>query len=283
MAGILEIRRRVRAVKNIQQVTRAMQMVAAAKLRRSQERLLAARPYAAALEEIIADLARRGPLLDHPFFRPQGGPVAYLVVGGDRGLCGAYNMNVVRHALDGIAARGDEVMVIAAGRRVRDFLRRRGVSLEGEYAPLGEEIELKLARVVADRLGNAFAEGRCRELRVIFTRYVSAGTQQVEERVLLPLEAPAEEQKRAMVEYHLEPSPRVAGQFLLPRYLQVEVYRLLLEAKTSEHAARMRAMANATDNAEEMITELTMEMNRERQAGITREIAEIVGGAEALK
>ena len=283
MAGILEIRRRVRAVKNIQQVTRAMQMVAAAKLRRTQDRLLAARPYAAALQEIIADLARRGPVLDHPFFRPRGGPVAYLVVGGDRGLCGAYNMNVVRRALEEVSARGGDVMVVAAGRRVRDFLRRRGVALAAEYAPLGEEIELKLARVVADRLGTAFAEGQCRELRVIFTRYISTGTQQVEEQVLLPLAPPRGEEKKALVEYDLEPSPQVAAQFLLPRYLQVEVYRLLLEAKTSEHAARMRAMANATDNAEEMINELTMEMNRERQAGITREIAEIVGGAEALK
>ena len=283
MAGILEIRRRVRAVKNIQQVTRAMQMVAAAKLRRAQERLYAARPYADALDQMLADLARRGPVLDHPFFRPGEGPVGYLVVGGDRGLCGAYNMNVVRRASDEVKARPGDVLVIAAGRRVRDFLQRQGTTLGATYAPLGEEIETRLARVMADRLGTAFSEGQCRELRVIYTRYVSTGTQQVTETVLLPLAPPTGEQKRPLVEYDLEPSPRVMAQVLLPRYLQVQIYRLLLEAKVSEHAARMRAMANATDNAEEMIDELTMEMNRERQTGITREIAEIVGGAEALK
>ncbi|MCL6449959.1 MAG: ATP synthase F1 subunit gamma [Acetobacteraceae bacterium] len=285
--AMLDIRRRIRAVTSIQQVTRAMELVAATKLRRAQDRVFAARPYALKLREVLSRLAQGRTGAPHPLLRPR--PVqrrAVAFVTGDRGLCGSYNTNVIKRVqaeLDALAAAGGpELALIPIGRRGREHFRRRGHDFLEEFLGLGEEPGFHQARGIARVLIRLYQEGRVDEVRFVFTEFVSALTQRPGELVLLPV-APPEGGRPSFLDYIYEPSPEAVLEALVPAYVEVQVFLILLESKASEHGARMTAMGNATDNAEEMIQDLTLEYNRERQASITKEISEIVRGAEALK
>ncbi len=257
-------------------------MVAAAKLRRAQERAQAARPYAEKIQEMLARVASTG--ARHPLFevRPPE-RVLYVVFTSDRGLAGAYNVNVVKRAAFEIARHADSTaLLLAVGRRGREYFRRRGTRILAEHVPVGEDARVTMARAIAAQVQRFFEEGACDQVQLVYTRYISTSRQQVTVEQLLPVVPPAAGGQEATErEYIFEPALASVLGSLVPAYLEAGVYHALLEAKASEHAARMTAMANATDNAGEMIEELTLEMNSIRQANITREIAEIVGGAEA--
>lgn len=284
MAGMLILRRRIRAVKNIQQVTKAMEMVAAAKLRRAQERVVAARPYARQLQAVLGRLVAEQAEISHPLLQAREVKKrAVMIITGDRGLCGSYNANVIRRT-QGLT-EGKRDSLISVGRKGRDFFRRRGYQVMREYVAMGEDPGFGQARTIARYLMDIYCRGEVDEVRVVYTEFVSALTQRPSELVLLPVRPPraGEDRGEGLPDYIYEPSPAAVFDVLLPRYVEVVVFQCLLESKASEHGARMTAMGNATDNAEEMIEELTLEYNRERQASITREISEIVRGAEALK
>lgn len=292
MATMRDIRRRIRAVDNTKQITRAMYMVAAAKLKKSEEQVKASRPYGRKIGEMLSRLAATEVDVEHPLLtvRPHPQRIAYVVFTGDRGLCGSYNASILRFAWESLKRSPGEAAVVAVGRKGRDYFARRGVAIESEYVNLGEAASLSLSRQLASGLMEGFLAGRMDEVRLIYSEFVSALTQRPVEVRLLPLagfgtagEAGGDDRGRAIVEYLYEPSAEVIFQDLLPRFVEIQVYRAFMEAKAAEQGARMTAMKNATDNAEEMIKSLTLEYNRARQAAITKEIVEIVGGAEALR
>lgn len=295
-----EISRRIKAVKSIQQVTSAMKLVAAANLRRAQERVIAARPYAKQLEAILHRLAGTG-TISHPLFEVrERRKVAYVVIASDRGLCGSYNINLIRKSAQVLRDETAEPMLITIGRRVRDFYSRRQTPIAQEYTGLPEDPSYALARELAGTLMKLFLDREVDEVRLVYTEFFSALNQKPAEMQLLPVQHPgagdaASEEAAASDDgwhaglgewkppYIFEPDATSVLSSLLPKYVETQVYRVLLEAKASELGARMTAMSTATDNATEMIDKLTLLFNRARQAGITQEISEIVGGAEALK
>ncbi|MFO7275283.1 MAG: ATP synthase F1 subunit gamma [Bacillota bacterium] len=312
MASMRDIRRRIRAVRSTQQITRAMYMVAAAKLKKAEEAARSGRPYARALRAMLARLAGSEAARSHPLLaqRPVR-RVALVVITGDRGLAGSYNANVIRRAereLEELPAEVEPVLV-AVGRKGRDYFRRRGYSFAYELTGLGEDARFFDAKELAERLMEDFLAERVDEVRLIYAEYRSAINQRPVVQRLLPVSGlPAEAEPgaapgekgpaglagpgggagagrgtRGVREYIYEPSEQLILADLLPKYVQIQVFRALQEAKASEHGARMTAMKNATDNASELIDKLTLDYNRARQAAITKEILEIVSGAEALK
>lgn len=291
MAGqsVRDIRRRITSVKNMRQITKAMEMVAAAKLRRAQTQVTASRPFTDKLREVLARLvsaarkAEGGGRVNHPLLEVREVKrVLYVVVTADRGLAGGYNANVIRRLQGILDEETREVEIVAIGRKGRDFLRKRGTPPLREYVQLGDEISFSVAKAVAGELMDDFTSGRFDEINLLYTEFVSAMTQRPIVERLLPVEEPEDQGEEGAVEYIYEPSPESVINILLPRFVETEVYGALMEAKASELGARMTAMRSASDNATEMIDELTLNYNRARQAGITKEISEIVGGAEAI-
>ncbi len=281
-----DIKRRIRSIKNTQQITKAMEMVAAARLRRAQEKVLAARPYAEEIRGLIRRLVAAREDISHPLLAARARrSVAYVLFTADRGLCGAYNAHVIRRAQAALAAEEKEKGLVAVGRKGRDFFRRRGYSFLAEFLALGDDPTWTQAQGIARSLIDLYVAGIVDEINLLYMTFVSVGRQQPTCVKLLPIEpfTFAAEEREAMREYLFEPEPEQVLEVLLPRFIEAQVYRALLEAKASEHAARMIAMRNATDNAGEMIRKLTLSFNKARQAAITKEIAEIVGGAEALR
>ncbi len=309
-----DLKRRIRAIKNTKKITKAMEMVAAAKLRRAQERAVSARPYADLLRQTMVALVReRGIEGDHPLLAvPERGDVVFCLVTADRGLAGSYNANLVRFTQAALASAGERVGIVAVGRKGLDYFRRRGVPVYAHFVNVGEEARYTLAEEIAEVMMGLFVEGKAREVRLVFSRFVSALSQRPEQVTVLPVAA--DRRLAAAVAASAAAAPHAAGADqagaggpgagaaggrlpsfihvpsaaavlaeLLPRLVKNAVYQALLEAKASEHAARMTAMRSATDNAQELIEELTLEFNRARQTVITTEISEIVGGAEALK
>jgi len=287
MGSMLDIRRHIRGVRNIRQVTKAMEMVAAAKLRRAQDQVVAARPYAGAIRKALARLADSAAAAGHPLLQRRDiERELLLVVTGDRGLCGGYNSNALRRGLSYRGEMEHEVSLGTVGRRGRDFLRKRGYDLVLARISSNEDVDMGFASGLAGEMMRLFREGTVDRVTILYTQFISALTQRLTTLELLPVAPPLEEGTRPGppgLDYIYEPSREVVLEALLPRYVEVQVYHALLESKASEHGARRTAMKNATDNAEEMIEELTLEYNRERQASITAEIAEIVSGVEALK
>ena len=286
MAGKRDIVRRIRAVRSIQQITKAMKMVAASQLRRAQQKVVAARPYAGNLQDMLLRLVATDVNLKHPL--TQGRPVkttAFVVVTGDRGMAGSYNVNIIRRASQAIRDSAAEVALVAVGRKGRDFFRRRGYRFAREVTGLGEEVHFSQARQIAQMLMNMFLAGEVDEVRLIYTEFITALQQRPVDVYLLPIVPPPNQgrQEAAPREYIYEPSAEEVLGTLLPKYVEMQVYRALAEAKAAENGARMTAMGSATDNATEMIGKLTLAYNQARQAAITREISEIVGGAEALE
>jgi F-type H+-transporting ATPase subunit gamma len=294
MPSLIDLRRRIRSVKNTQQITKAMKMMSAARLRRAQERVVASRPYAllmrqflgrlvASLEANAADKDQASDAPLHPLLaRRPVKRILLLVMGGDKGLAGAFNANVHKAAANFLQEHHDkQVDMIAIGRKPRDFFRRRR-ALTAEFADLFAKVKYEDARDIAGRVTRAFAAGEIDEVYIIFNEFRSVLIQRLCAERLLPLEKPKDE-GGAPVDYIFEQPPAELLASLLPRYVEVQVFRALLESSASEHAARMTAMDAASKNASEMIDRLTLNMNRIRQASITREIIEIVSGAAALE
>lgn len=287
-AGVRDFKRRIRSVKNTQQITKAMKMVAAAKLRRAQEKAESSRPYNETLRGTVARLAAVAFDVKHPLLetREDVRKVGYIVVTADRGLCGAYNTNIIRAAAQAVAEdeRKLDLGIVAVGRKSRDFYRKRG-QVDAEFVALGDAISYADAREVAQYVINAYENEELDEVYLVYAKFINVLRQIPTVTKLLPLETPTQEGEadEHVVDYIYEPSAEDILVSLLPRYVGSQIYNAMLEGKASEHGARMTAMGNATANAGEMIDNLTLKMNKIRQAAITDEILDIVGGAEALK
>ena len=283
MASLRDIRRRIRSVQNTRKITKAMELVAAAKMRRAQERVTAARPYADEITSVMAELMRRSPEYRHPYLdvREVRRRVVILVT-ADRGLAGALNSNNTRLALREMNQAGVPVAVVTIGRKGRDIMRRLRKDLIADQSQIGDRPTLgdilPAIRVAMEQYENEEAD----QVDVVFARFVSAGRQEATVRRVLPVEPP-ESAEPVAADFIYEPEPRAVLDALLPRYVESQVYQAVLENLASEQAARMVAMRNASDNATELIGDLTLTANKLRQATITTELMEIVGGAAALE
>lgn len=283
MANLKDIRRRIESVQKTQQITRAMRMVAAAKLRRAQEAIEAARPYAQQMRGALEEVA--GPESEHPLLVPRDEvrTLEIVVVTSDRGLCGAFNSSVLKHALRIAGSRSDvdEIVFTAVGRKANEFLRRR-FTVRKAYAGLGT-IHYGHATEIANDLSGRYRDGEVDEVVLVYAEFVTTMTQLPRDARLLPfIPAAKDVVSDDAAPYEIEPSAEKLLAVLVPKAVEVEVYRALLENQSGEHAARMSAMESATRNTEEMIESLTLTYNRARQAAITKELVEIVSGAEAL-
>ncbi len=292
MATPRQIRGRIRTAKNIQQITKAMKMVAAARLRRAQEAVGAARPYAEKIRAVMQSLGSSGgESVRHPLLRRADGEptnIGIVLVTGDRGLCGAYNSTVIRRAFDLAKPFGtSHVKMVCVGKKGTTFFKRRGYDVVAEHPVPATGISFADAQALSRTGRDLFANGEIDVLYLIYTQFVSALTQRPDTLTLLPLQTPKADDAgapaRQPADYIFEPDPEVILGSLLPRYVDTQVYQAIIESVASEHGARMTSMSSATDNAGKMISSLTLSLNRARQATITKEIAEIVGGAEALK
>ena len=292
MASLKDIRKRISTVRSTQQITKAMKMVAAAKLRRAQEAVTAARPYATKLTELLRGVAGTLPDDAHPLLRstPEPARIRLLVLTSDRGLCGAYNSALLRQAQAFLRGqKGRETSVSIVGRKAADYFRRRQVAIADRFGQTPTPA-VALAREIAAKLVTEFKEGKVDRVEILYSLFRSALSQVPTIEPLLPLSVEtkpsAEEEAKAAsatTEYLMEPDQASLLDRLLPQVVELRIYRALLEAAASEHGARMTAMDSATSNASKMIFSLTLAMNRARQAAITKELMEIVSGAEALK
>ena len=296
MASTREIRRRIRSVANMSQITRAMEMVSAAKMRKAQQRVTASRPYSEQLRQIMSDLASQQPdpeqLAQFPLLqtRPVRN-VELIVVTPDRGLTGALNTNILRRGSRFIlgeappAAGGGEtrapVQVIAVGKKARDYFVRTRQDVIAEFIGIGDNITLDAVRPIADIAIDDFASGKVDAVYVVYSRFINTLVQRPEVMQILPVEPPPAHEG-GYSDYIFEPSPADVLNDLLPRYVEVQLYQAILEGIASEHSARMVAMRSASDNAKEIQQELTLSYNKARQAQITREVSEIAAGANAM-
>jgi len=287
MPSLIDMRRRLRAVKNTQQITKALKMVAASKLRRAQERVVATRPFAIQARRVLASIATRVDQAHHPLLanRPgvKTGKTMLIVMTSDRGLCGSFNTNIVKAV--GVYLRGNagrEVALGLVGKKGRESLGRRGFPIRFEYTGLPKVIGFAEAEAVAQPALEDFVSGKVDSVHLVYNEFKSAMQQALVIEQLLPM-APIEltESEAGGIEYLYEPSPQRIFDELLPRLVEAQVLRALLESVAAEHAARMTAMDAATRNSADMIEGLTLTMNKIRQAAITREIIEVVSGAQA--
>jgi F-type H+-transporting ATPase subunit gamma len=285
MPSLIDMRRRIRSVRNTQQITKAMKMVSAAKLRRAQDKAIATRPYAAMLQQIltnVAEAAAQSPDAgDNALLavRPEK-RILMLVISADRGLAGGFNGNLLRMALRFAQAHPDQELTFElAGKKARDFFRKRNVKISGEYIDLFRAVKFEDAERIAQSIIDRYAKAEIDAVYLFVNEFKSVMASNLATTKLLPIEVP---KQAATADYIYEQSPGEILETLLPRFIKAQVYRALLESAAAEHAARMTAMEAATKNASEMIDKLTLTMNRVRQASITREIIEIVSGAAAL-
>jgi F-type H+-transporting ATPase subunit gamma len=298
MPSLREIRRKIKSVKSTEQITRAMKMVAAARMRRSQNSILAARPFASKMERLVRELALLQEREDaaagadgvlHPFFagRPRTGPELLILVTGDKGLCGAFNANVLRAAAEWFRERrGTKTYCVAVGRKSRDFVRRlRGADVEipAELVGVFPKISFAHAELVGDAAIDAYLNKGVSRATVLYNEFKSVAQQRLLTAALLPIPAPEVVPNAVeLPDYGFEPRRPELLAALLPRHVKAQLYRILLESQAAELAARMNAMDAASKNAKELRESLNLQANRTRQALITKEIAELVGGAEAL-
>ena len=288
MASLKAIRKRITSVKNTEQITKAMKMVAAAKLRRAQQSVEGARPYADKLTDMLQRVAVAAGDADHPFLSEGSGAAPHLIlVTSDRGLCGAYNSNLIKAAAAFLTSeQGAGATMTACGRRGNDHFRKRDQAITEAHINLASGFDLDLAVTVADEAAKRFVSGESGSVYIVYSRFFSAMSQRASLERLLPF-APetddaAESEAQAGPDYKFEPDAASILGALLPQFLRTKVFQAMLEANASEHGARMTAMESASRNAGEMIERLTLEMNRARQAAITTELMEIISGAEAL-
>ena len=289
MANLRVIRKRIGSVKSTQQITKAIKRVSAAKLKRAQDAITAARPYARKMRELVEAVAVRSEDGAHPLLtRREGTKLALLVITSDRGLCGGFNSNLLRAVhrfLAASASRHEEIVVFAVGRKAREFFRRRQVGMRQEYVNVLGQLSFAHAERLSKDLVGGFLAGDFDEVQLVFNEFRSAISQAVRFETLFPIAIEKKEREGAAseVDYLYEPSREAILAALLPKYVETQIFRALLESVAGEHGARMTAMDSATNNAVDMIARLTLQMNRARQAAITKELMEIIGGAEALK
>jgi F-type H+-transporting ATPase subunit gamma len=284
MPSTIDLRRRIRSVKSTQQLTKAMKMVAAAKLRRAQERMMAARPYAAGLRQVLASISTRVDVSKHPLLaeREQENKVLLVVVTADRGLCGAFNTNVTRGTLNAIAEKNwEEVHLLPIGSKANTFFKRRVYPLRQQGTQLQQALAQDTVRELAKMLTEDFISGDFDAVYVMYNEFKSIIAQRVVLERLLPLQREWTEGQAPEIEYLYEPGPEQILGELLPKHIEFQLYRILLESAAAEQGARMTAMEAATKNAGELVDNLTLNYNRIRQAQITKEIIEIVSGAAA--
>ncbi len=289
MPSLIDLRRRVRAVKSTQQITKAMKMIAASRLKRAQDRVVAARPFAQRMLGVLNSLVSRIDPEVHPLLRmpdQTGAPVLLIVITADRGLCGSFNSNVIKSAGQFITTEGQgrEVALGLIGRKGRDFFRRRGFDVRYEAAGIFQRLSFEHAVAVANSAIEEFTSGRVGSVYLVYNEFKSVMTQKLVVERLLPiprLDLEAGAAAGPTLDYIFEPAPELIFAELLPRHVQVQVYRALLESNAAFFAAQMTAMDAATRNSAEMIENLTLYMNKVRQAAITREIIEVVSGAAA--
>lgn len=287
MPSLIDIRRRVRATKSTQQITKAMKMVSSSKLRRAQERIVRSRPYAQEMLRVFNSLATRVDASTHPLLRddPQAGRTLLVVITADRGLCGSFNTNVIKttaqYVVDHPAEPGRDVAMALVGRKSRDFFRRRGFDVRYEEVGLFQNVKWAHAQAIANTCIKEFLGPDVSSVYLVYNEFRSVISQRVVMERLLPIPKLSDEPAAPAVDYLFEPSPAELLETLLPFHVAVQVNRALLESSAAEHAARMTAMDAATRNAKEMVDRLTLYMNKVRQAAITREIIEIVAGAQA--
>jgi F-type H+-transporting ATPase subunit gamma len=285
MATLKAIRRRVASVRNIQQITKAMKMVSAARLRRAQEAAFAARPYAEKLEAVLQNLSSQGQELAHPLLATREEKnIDLLIVTSDRGLCGGFNSNLIRRAEAFIREHPEQKVTLSiVGRRGYDYFKRRAHALGEHHTDVSGRLTPALAHDIGARLSQRFINGEADGVYVLYARFRSAVVQVPTIDRVLPIVAKERSASQTRTEYLYEPQPQELLESLLGRYIDMLIYRSMLESVASEHGARMSAMDNATNNAVDMISRLTLDMNRARQAGITRELLEIVSTSESLK
>ena len=289
MPSLIDLRRRIRAVKNTQQITKAMKMVAASKLRRAQERMTSARPYARQMHRVLASLATRVDPAAHPLLAIReltaASTTLLIIVTADKGLCGSFNTNIIKAAGAFLVESPNPCTLGLVGRKGRDFFVRRGFNVFFERIGIFQKLKFDDARSIAMTAIDAFVSGTADQVILAYNEFKSVISQRVVIEPLLPIpraEVEAEGEAAPLVDYLYEPSPQAIFDDLLPRHVEVQVYRALLESNAAFFAAQMTAMDTATKNSSEMINSLTLYMNKVRQAAITREIIEVVSGAEAL-
>jgi len=288
MATLRDIRRRIRSVESTQKITRAMKLVAAAKLRRAQERIVSARPYAVKMAELLSSLVRRAEGEAHPLLvRRPAARKRLVIITADKGLCGAFNSNILRASLAFLREQGEtSVTLVVVGKKARDFYRRRQYEIKSEMLGFFDRLAYSHAQELAGGLMQEYLSGEVDEVHLMYNEFRSVAVQRVKREQLLPIEsAPAAEGQGdgAAGDYIYEPSPEAILAALLPRHVTTQVYRALMESIAGEYGARMTAMEAATKNAKEMISVLSIQYNKARQERITKELLDIVGGAEALR
>ena len=296
MVSLRAIRTRIKSVRNTQKITKALKLVAAAKLRRAQDAVVRTRPYAQALDELLGSLAgarTAAEMPPHPLMEARENPrrIEVVLLTSDRGLCGGFNSNIIRRAQRFLVEEGDKfesVQFSTIGRRGRDFARKRGIETRKDYAAFFGRLRYAMAKEVADDLIVEFRERKLDAVYLLYNQFKSAIAQAITFIQLLPVVAPPSTAREAQggfiePEHLYEPSRPALLEHLIPRQLAMQIWRSLLESEAAEHGARMTAMDSATKNANEMIGRLSLEYNRARQASITKELMEIVSGAEAMK
>lgn len=299
MATLRDIQRRIKAVKNTQQITKAMKMVAAAKLRKVQSKMLELRPYADKMNSVIASLAATAGEESHPLLAQRPRKVAeVLVITSDKGLCGAFNTNILRAAHKHIGCLGDEqcdeqagsgkldVSVSIVGRKAQAYFKRRGVEMRQSWTGISGALSFSDAKTITEDIISKYVDGEVDEVHIVYNEFVNVVKQKMRTIKLLPTTAEAEEKESftgLTSDFIFEPDREQLLEALLPKNVEIQIYRALLESMASEEAARMSAMENATKAASEMIDTLSLQYNKARQASITAELMDIVGGVEALK
>jgi F-type H+-transporting ATPase subunit gamma len=293
MATLRDIRRRIRSVESTQKITRAMKLVAAAKLRRAQERIVSARPYAVKMAELLSSLVRRAEGEAHPLLvRRPAARKRLVIITADKGLCGAFNSNILRASLAFLREQGEtSVTLVVVGKKARDFYRRRPYEIKSEMLGFFDRLAYSHAQELAGGLMQEYLSGEVDEVHLMYNEFRSVAVQRVKREQLLPIEsadAPDGQvgqggPEGAAGDYIYEPSPEAILAALLPRHVTTQVYRALMESVAGEYGARMTAMEAATKNAKEMISVLSIQYNKARQERITKELLDIVGGAEALR
>ncbi|HWR38011.1 MAG TPA: ATP synthase F1 subunit gamma [Patescibacteria group bacterium] len=288
MASARDIRRRIKSVRNIEQITKAMKMVAAARLRRAQEKAIASRPYTEKIREVLTQVTATVRDSSHPLLETREVKrVGYLLLSADKGLAGAYSSNLIREVMPHFKDQDHSRFgLITVGRKVRDYFKRRNYPVDVEYTGFSEKPSYQNAVNLAALVAERFCDGTYDEIHLGFTQFISPVHLKPTVVRLLPVTGESEttaEAAEEVTEYIFEPSADEVMNQLLPKYLETVIYGALLQSAASELSARMTAMGSATDNAQELISKLVLHYNKVRQANITREISEIVGGAEALK
>ena len=283
MPALIDIRRRIRSVKNTQQITKAMKMVSAAKLRRAQEAMFAARPYARKMLEVLGNLAVRAESHAHPLLQDRGDKrVVLVVITSDKGLCGGFNANIIRTAVRFLAEReGKQLSLALLGRKGRDYFKRRQYAVRTEQVGIFQALRFSHARQIAHGIIEGFVKGEFDQVYLVYNEFKSIIQQRVVVDHLLPIERGEIKPDEPELDYIYEPSARGIFSGLLPKFIETQVWHALLESAAAEHSARMTAMDAATTNASDVIESLTLHMNKVRQAAITREIIEVVSGASA--